>query len=248
MKPGLILVIEDDASILFGLRDNLQRAGYEVRSAGDGQQGLELARTLRPDLVLLDLLLPGLSGHEVCRRIRADGLEMPVVMLTALGEEPQVVRGLNLGADDYVTKPFGIGELLARVAALLRRHRRAVPDVVTLGSLEVDRGARRVRRGGVEIELTPKEYGLLDFFTRKSGRALTREQILDAVWGDAAAVTDRSVDRAVTTLRAKIEENPNRPRLIQTVPQVGYRFEGGAETLDPSAGNSESGSPRVGPR
>lgn len=227
MKPGLILVVEDDASILFGLRDNLQRAGYEVRSAGNGQQGLELARTLRPDLVLLDLLLPGLSGHEVCRRIRADGLEMPVVMLTALGEEAQVVRGLHLGADDYVTKPFGIAELLARVAALLRRHRRAVPDVVILGSLEVDRGARRVRRGGVEVELTPKEYGLLEFFTRKSGRALTRGQILDAVWGDAAtAVTDRSVDRAVTTLRAKIEDNPNRPRLIQTVPQVGYRFEG----------------------
>lgn len=225
-KPELILVIEDDASILFGLRDNLQRAGYEVRSAGDGPQGLELARTLRPGLVLLDLMLPGLSGHEVCRRIRADGLEMPVVMLTALGEETQVVRGLNLGADDYVTKPFGISELLARVAALLRRHRRATPDVVCIGSLEVDRGARRVRRGGAEIELTPKEYGLLDFFTRKSGRALTREQILDAVWGDAAAVTDRSVDRAVTTLRAKIEENPDRPRLIQTVPQVGYRFEG----------------------
>jgi DNA-binding response OmpR family regulator len=114
MKPELILVIEDDAAILFGLRDNLQRAGYEVRSAGDGHQGLELARTLRPDLVLLDLMLPGLSGHEVCRRIRADGLEIPVVMLTALGEEAQVVRGLNLGADDYVTKPFGIGELMAR--------------------------------------------------------------------------------------------------------------------------------------
>ncbi len=226
MNPGLILVIEDDASILFGLRDNLRRAGYEVRSAGDGPQGLELARTLRPDLVLLDLMLPGLSGHEVCRRIRADGLEMPVVMLTALGEEAQVVRGLHLGADDYVTKPFGIAELLARVGALLRRHRRAIPDVVRIGSLELDRGARRVRRLGVEIPLTPKEYGLLDFFTRKAGRALTREQILDAVWGEAAsAVTDRSVDRAVTTLRAKIEDNPNRPRLIQTVPQVGYRCE-----------------------
>ena len=226
MKPELILVIEDDAAILFGLRDNLQRAGYEVRSASDGHQGLELARTVRPDLVLLDLMLPGLSGHEVCRRIRVDGLEMPVVMLTALGEEAQVVRGLNLGADDYVTKPFGIGELMARIAALLRRHRRVTPDVVTIGSLEVDRGARRVSREGVEIELTPKEYGLLEFFTRKSGRALTREQILDAVWGDSAAVTDRSVDRAVTTLRSKIEENPNRPSLIQTVPQVGYRFEG----------------------
>jgi len=226
MNPGLILVIEDDASILFGLRDNLRRAGYEVRSAGDGPQGLELARTLRPDLVLLDLMLPGLSGHEVCRRIRADGLEMPVVMLTALGEEAQVVRGLHLGADDYVTKPFGIAELLARVGALLRRHRRAIPDVVRLGSLELDRGARRVRRLGVEIPLTPKEYGLLDFFTRKAGRALTREQILDAVWGEAAtAVNNRSVDRAVTTLRAKIEDNPNRPRLIQTVPQVGYRCE-----------------------
>ena len=147
-------------------------------------------------------------------------------MLTALGEEAQVVRGLNLGADDYVTKPFGIGELMARIAALLRRHRRVTPDVVHIGSLEVDRGARRVSRKGAEIELTPKEYGLLEFFTRKSGRALTREQILDAVWGDSAAVTDRSVDRAITTLRSKIEENSNRPTLIQTVPQVGYRFEG----------------------
>ena len=225
MNPELILVIEDDAAILFGLRDNLQRAGYAVRSASDGHLGLELVRTLRPDLVLLDLMLPGLSGHEVCRRIRDDGLEMPVVMLTALGEEAQVVRGLNLGADDYVTKPFGIGELMARVAALLRRRRRSTPDVVVIGTLEVDRGARRVSRGGVVLELTPKEYGLLEFFTRKAGRALTREQILNAVWGESAAVTDRSVDRAVTTLRAKIEENPNRPRLIQTVPQIGYRFE-----------------------
>lgn len=225
MNPELILVIEDDAAILFGLRDNLQRAGYRVRSAGDGHLGLELVRTLCPDLVLLDLMLPGLSGHEVCRRIRDDGLEMPVVMLTALGEEAQVVRGLNLGADDYVTKPFGIGELMARVAALLRRRRRSTPDVVIIGTLEVDRGARRVSRGGVVMELTPKEYGLLEFFTRKAGRALTREQILNAVWGESAAVTDRSVDRAVTTLRAKIEENPNRPRLIQTVPQIGYRFE-----------------------
>jgi DNA-binding response OmpR family regulator len=225
MNPELILVIEDDAAILFGLRDNLQRAGYAVRSASDGHLGLELVRTLRPDLVLLDLMLPGLSGHEVCRRIRDDGLEMPVVMLTALGEEAQVVRGLNLGADDYVTKPFGIGELMARVAALLRRRRRSTPDVAVIGTLEVDRGARRVSRGGVVLELTPKEYGLLEFFTRKAGRALTREQILNAVWGESAAVTDRSVDRAVTTLRAKIEENPNRPRLIQTVPQIGYRFE-----------------------
>ena len=225
MNPELILVIEDDAAILFGLRDNLQRAGYRVRSAGDGHLGLELVRTLRPDLVLLDLMLPGLSGHEVCRRIRDDGLEMPVVMLTALGEEAQVVRGLNLGADDYVTKPFGIGELMARVAALLRRRRRSTPDVIVIGTLEVDRGARRVSRGGVVLELTPKEYGLLEFFTRKAGRALTREQILNAVWGESAAVTDRSVDRAVTTLRAKVEENPNRPRLIQTVPQIGYRFE-----------------------
>ena len=225
MNPELILVIEDDAAILFGLRDNLQRAGYAVRSASDGHLGLELVRTLRPDLVLLDLMLPGLSGHEVCRRIRDDGLEMPVVMLTALGEEAQVVRGLNLGADDYVTKPFGIGELMARVAALLRRRRRSTPDAVVIGTLEVDRGARRVSRGGVVLELTPKEYGLLEFFTRKAGRALTREQILNAVWGECAAVTDRSVDRAVTTLRAKIEENPNRPRLIQTVPQIGYRFE-----------------------
>lgn len=226
MKTELVLVIEDDPAILFGLRDNLERAGYTVRTAVEGNLGLELARTLKPDLVLLDLMLPGLSGHEICRRIRAEELDMPVVMLTALGEESEVVRGLNLGADDYVTKPFGISELMARIAGLLRRRRRVAPDVVRFGAIELDRGSRRVRRDGKELELTPKEYGLLEFFARNAGRALTREQILNAVWGGSAVVADRSVDRAVTTLRSKVEENPNRPRLIQTVPQVGYRFEG----------------------
>jgi DNA-binding response OmpR family regulator len=221
-----ILVVEDERKIADLVRKALEASGFIVETCNNGDDALTWASRSAFDALVLDIMIPGRDGLSVLRQLRSAGNTTPVLLLTARSSLDERIEGLNLGADDYVTKPFGIGELMARIAALLRRHRRVIPDVVTIGSLEVDRGARRVSREGVEIELTPKEYGLLEFFTRKSGRALTREQILDAVWGDSAAVTDRSVDRAVTTLRSKIEENPNRPSLIQTVPQVGYRFEG----------------------
>ena len=225
MNPDKLLIIEDDPAILFGLRDNFTRAGYEVRTAVEGRLGLELTRTWQPDLLLLDVMLPGMDGHQVCRELRAAGSDLPVIMLTALGQEEQVVRGLNLGADDYVTKPFSIQELMARVAAFLRRRRRETPILTKLGSCQVNLPARSLTRDGQPVELTPKEFGLLEYFLNRPGRALTRDQILNAVWGLDTFVTDRSVDRAVTLLRQKIEENPHRPKFIRTVQKIGYRFE-----------------------
>ena len=157
--------------------------------------------------------------------LRAAESDLPIIMLTALGQEEQVVRGLNLGADDYVTKPFSIQELMARVAAFLRRRHRQLPALTTLGACQVNLSARELTRDGATVELTPKEFGLLEFFLHHPGRALTRDQILNAVWGLDAFVTDRSVDRAVTLLRQKIEDNPHRPRFIRTVQKIGYRFE-----------------------
>lgn len=221
-----ILIIEDDPAILFGLRDNFERAGYNVRTAVEGHLGLDLARGLRPALILLDIMLPGIDGFTICQELRKGGLEMPIIMLTALGQEDQVIKGLNLGADDYVTKPFSIQQLLARVASLLRRHRKAVDEVLRLGQVTVNLSAREVRNTeGQLIDLTPKEHGVLEYFINHPHRALTRDQILDAVWGAEVFVTDRSVDRTITTLRQKIEADPARPILIKTVQKVGYRFE-----------------------
>lgn len=221
-----ILIIEDDPAILFGLRDNFERAGYNVRTAVEGHLGLDLARGLRPALILLDIMLPGIDGFTICQELRKGGLEMPIIMVTALGQEDQVIKGLNLGADDYVTKPFSIQQLLARVASLLRRHRKAADEVIKLGQITVNLSAREVRNSeGQLVDLTPKEHGVLEYFISHPHRALTRDQILDAVWGAEVFVTDRSVDRTITTLRQKIEENPARPVHIKTVQKVGYRFE-----------------------
>jgi len=220
-----VLIIEDDPSILFGLRDNFELAGYQVKSAVEGLLGLELARSSRPDLILLDIMLPGLNGFEICRELREDGFEMPIIMLTALGQEEDVVKGLNLGADDYVTKPFSIAELMARAKNFLKRYRKDEAATVSFGDLELDRTSRQLRRGDELIELTPKEYGLLDYLLGKPGRALTRDQVLNAVWGSDLVVTERSVDRCVTSLRSKIEQDPSRPKLLKTVQKVGYRWE-----------------------
>ncbi len=220
-----ILIIEDDPSILFGLRDNFELAGYEVISAVEGTLGLQLARSERPDLILLDVMLPGLNGFEACRELRGDGFDMPILMLTALGQEEDVIKGLNLGADDYLTKPFSIGELMARVKNFLRRYKKDEAAVVRFGDFELDRGAHRLRGGHREVELTPKEFGLLDYMLSRPGRALTRDQILNAVWGSDLVVTERSVDRCVTSLRAKIENDPAHPRFLTTVQRVGYRWE-----------------------
>ena len=221
-----VLIVEDDPSMLTGLKDNFSFKGYKVLTADDGEKGLNAALNAKPDLILLDLMLPKINGYEICRLIRQEGLEMPIIMLTAKSEESDVVLGLNIGADDYVTKPFSINELLARAAAFLRRSKKEeANDAVEFGDFRLDLAARRLFRAGEEVELSPKEFNLLAYFVEKSGRALTRDEILNAVWGYDCIVTSRSVDRFVTTLRNKIEPDPASPIFIHTVRQVGYRFD-----------------------
>jgi DNA-binding response OmpR family regulator len=221
-----VLIVEDDPSMLTGLKDNFAYKGYKVLTAADGEKGLNAALNARPDLIILDIMLPKINGYEICRLIRQEGLDMPVIMLTAKGEESDVVLGLNIGADDYVTKPFSINELLARSAAFLRRAKKAgTEDAAEFGEYRLDLAARRLMRGDEEIELSPKEFNLLAYFVEKQGRALTRDEILNAVWGYDCIVTSRSVDRFVTTLRNKIEPDPANPVFIHTVRQVGYRFD-----------------------
>ena len=220
-----ILVVEDDAALLRGLKDNLEYEGFAVAVAADGEAGLRQALRIKPDLMLLDIMLPGINGYEICRLLRKEGLDFPIIMLTAKGQESDVVLGLNLGADDYVTKPFGVKELLARVQAFLRRARRPREAAFRFGVFEVDRLARTLLRDGEPVELTPKEYAVLDLLTRRAGRALTRDDILRQVWGHDVFVTRRSVDRCINTLRGKIENHPGQPRWIQTVREIGYRFD-----------------------
>jgi DNA-binding response OmpR family regulator len=222
-----ILIVEDDPVLLRGLKDNFEAQGYVVRTARDGQKGLEAVLTEPPDLLLLDLMLPKVNGYEICRTARSRQLDMPIIMLTAKGQEDDIVRGLELGADDYVTKPFGIRELLARVKAFLRRQG---PEEAgyEFGDFRLDLTAHKLFKRGAEVELTAKEFRLLEFFVKRAGRALTRDSILAAVWGDEVIVTNRSVDRCITTLRSKIERVSRDPRFIQTIRDIGYRFEDGS--------------------
>ena len=224
LKGARVLIIEDDDAMLRGLADNFTDEGCRVLTARDGEKGLQRALDCKPDLIVLDIMLPAVNGFEICRVLRGEGFETPVIMLTAKGEESDVVLGLNLGADDYVTKPFSIRELLARAGALLRRRAREEPDAYRFGDFRLDRSSRRLTCRGNEVELTPKEFGVLSFMCEKAGRALTRDAILSAVWGWDAFVTRRSVDRCINTLRAKIEPDSTRPRFIETIREVGYRF------------------------
>ncbi|MHC4367545.1 MAG: response regulator transcription factor [Planctomycetota bacterium] len=178
-----ILIIEDDAAMLRGLKDNFEFKGYRVLTAADGEEGLESALSGKPDLIVLDIMLPKINGYEVCRLVRKEGLEMPIIMLTAKGEESDIVLGLNLGADDYVTKPFSIKELLARTEAFLRRGRQADENIYEFADYRLDVPARKLTRAGSEVKLSPKEFKLLELFLKKPGRALTRDDILNAVWG-----------------------------------------------------------------
>ena len=220
-----ILIIEDDPTMQEILRDNFEFAGCTVHLAADGRAGLAAVFACQPDLILLDIMLPGINGFDLCRRIRSEGLTIPIIMLTAKSQESDVVLGLNLGADDYVTKPFSIEVLLARVSACLRRRRQPVGEMVVFGDCRFDRSALKLFRGGQEVVLTPKELRLIDFFVRNAGRVLTRQRILDGVWGEEIIVTERSVDRCVTTLRTKIEPEPPHCRFIKTLRDVGYRFD-----------------------
>ena len=225
MASETLLIVEDDPALLRGLRDNFEFEGYGVLTADDGEKGLEAAVNSGADLIVLDIMLPKVNGYEICRLVRAEGIETPIIMLTAKGQESDVILGLNLGADDYVTKPFSVRELLARANALLRRRRRGQARQVDFGDCRLDTSARRLLRDGRDVELTPKEYGLLEFFARQAGRALTRDEILRNVWGHDVFVTPRSVDRCVTALRKKVEPDPAKPTFIQTIRQIGYRFE-----------------------
>jgi two-component system response regulator VicR len=224
--PGeSILVIEDDPTMLRVLSDNLKYQGYNVRAVADGEKGLEAALESKPDLILLDIMLPKVNGYEICRLVRQEGLDVPIIMLTAKGQESDITLGLNLGADDYVTKPFSIKVLLARVNAFLRRRREEAPQRHTFGEFELDLSSHKLTRGGQDVPLTPKEFGLLAFFAARAGRALTRDQILRAVWGYSVFVTPRSVDRCINTLREKVEEDPDNPVFIKSIRGVGYRFD-----------------------
>jgi DNA-binding response OmpR family regulator len=223
-----VLVVDDEPTLVATLRYNLEREGYHVVTASDGEAALAEARAAQPDIILLDLMLPGLDGLEVCRILRRE-TTVPILMLTAKGAEVDKVVGLELGADDYVTKPFSMRELMARVRALLRRA--ATPpaekaDIVTSGELAVDLRRREVSLRGRALTLKPKEFELLLFFFRNRGRAFTREQLLNQIWGYDFTGDTRTVDVHVSWLRQKIEDNPAKPTRLITVRGVGYRFEG----------------------
>ncbi|HEV8648714.1 MAG TPA: response regulator transcription factor [Actinomycetes bacterium] len=222
----LILVVEDDAKIARLVRDYLEHAGFQVLVAGDGDAALANARRSRPDLVVLDLGLPGRDGLDVARTLRRTS-DVPIVMLTARGDETDRVVGLELGADDYVVKPFGPKELVARVRAVLRRTetaRTGGPEVLRVADVEVDVARMRVSVGGRPVELTPTEFQLLAALAREPGRVFTRGQLLDAVHGVAFESYERAVDAHVKNIRKKLEPAPGRPRYLLTVHGVGYRF------------------------
>jgi len=222
----IVLIIEDDATMLRGLKDNFAYAGYTVLTADDGEKGLDTALDARPDLILLDIMLPKVNGYEICRLLRKEKLNMPIIMLTAKGEESDIILGLNLGADDYITKPFSIKELLARANAFLRRRRQdKQTEVYTFADYTLNIPNRTLSQNGEEVKLSPKEFKLLVYFAKNTGRALTRDTLLNTVWGYNNFVTSRSVDRCVTTLRNKIEPDSRQPQFIHTIREIGYKFE-----------------------
>jgi len=219
-----ILVVEDEPAIALGLKNDLRLEGYQVEVACDGQAGLERAATGGFDLVVLDVMLPKKDGFEVCRELRRRRVMVPVILLTARAAEAEKVLGLELGADDYVTKPFSPLELRARIRAVLRRGAPAGSEVVRFGDVEVDLEVCAVRRGGKPVELTPIEFKLLAAMLRSRGRLLTRGQLLDQVWGPGFAVTDRVIDNHLLNLRRKLEANPSEPQYLVSVRGMGHRF------------------------
>jgi DNA-binding response OmpR family regulator len=221
-----ILVVEDEEAILLGLEENLAYAGYEVLTASDGPTALETAIEELPDLVLLDIMLPGLSGFEVCRQLRDKGIEMPVIMLTARGDEFDKLHGFEMGADDYVTKPFSVDELLARVKAVLSRGRArgAGPRTYEFDDVKMDLESRMVTKGENDVTMTRTEFDLLAYFLQNEGKALSRDRVMNDVWGTEYYGTQRSLDSFVANLRRKIEKDAHNPVHILTVHGVGYKF------------------------
>jgi DNA-binding response OmpR family regulator len=223
-----ILVVEDEPNMVVGLRDNFEFEGYEVITARDGVEGLQLALEESPDLVVLDVMMPRMSGLEVCKQLRAQRASIPIIMLTARGQEVDKVVGLELGADDYVTKPFSIRELLARVKAVLRRTSVLPKDLDqhSFGDIEVDLRRCRVLRSGKALDVSSKEFELLKYFICHAGETLSRHQLLEDVWGYEHYPTTRTVDTHLVRLRQKLEPNPEQPQYFLTVHGTGYRFVG----------------------
>ena len=219
-----VLIVEDDTSLLFGLKKNLQFEGYEVLTASDGEAGLGLAVDGRPDLIILDVMLPRMNGFEVCEVLRSNKIETPVIFLTAKSLETDKITGLTLGGDDYMTKPFSVAELLARMQTVLRRVHGAEGEMLVIGTLEIDLSGRSVMLAGEMVNLTGKEFELLCFMARNSGKVLPRENILQKVWGYNYYGTARTIDNFINRLRQKIEENPLKPRFLLTVRGIGYKF------------------------
>lgn len=226
--PG-VLVIEDNALLAAGLKSNLEYEGYETQIATTGRDGLRMARERTASLIVLDLMLPDMDGFRVLRELRERGVETPVLVLTALGEEADKVRGFRFGADDYVTKPFGLLELLARISALLRRSRPATNNadasLRTMGDITINLATRDVRRAGVPVSLRPKEFELLMALVRRDGAVVSRDELLQDVWGYEDSVISRTVDTHIAELRRKLEDDPTAPRWLLTVRKAGYRLD-----------------------
>jgi len=221
-----IAVIEDDEVILRGLLDNLKFENYQPLPARDAEAGYTLIRDRAPDLIILDVMLPRMNGYDLCRKLRQEGIVIPILMLTARGEEIDRVMGLDLGADDYVVKPFLLSELMARVRALLRRGRAlaALPDKLRLNDVDIDFQRYEARKSGCLLQLTRKEFGVLRLLAARRGEVLTRDELLNEVWGYDKYPTTRTVDNHIASLRLKLERNPEQPRHLLTVHGVGYRL------------------------
>lgn len=223
-----ILIIEDDLAILRGLKDNLEYESYEVLAATDGEEGYCLIREKKPDLIILDLMLPKMSGYELCRKVRKENLTTPILMLTARGEEVDRVLGLDLGADDYVTKPFSVPELLARIRAILRRVRQSkagdLPNELHFDDVSIDFKRFEARKASKTINMSRKEFGILRLLAARAGEVVTRDELLDEVWGYDQYPTTRTVDNHVALLRSKLEKDPSQPRRLLTVHGVGYKL------------------------
>jgi DNA-binding response OmpR family regulator len=221
-----ILIIEDDISILRGLKDNLEYEGYTVITETNGTRGLELALEKKIDLILLDIMLPGMNGYEICRKIKKEKAELPIIMITARGAEMDKVSGLDIGADDYVTKPFSIPELMARIRAIFRRTSDVfnISDEYCFGNVKLDFKKYLAFRNNKEIKLSSKEFAIMEYFIKHEGKVVHRHELLDEVWGYSAMPDTRTVDNFILDLRKKLEENPSKPKHIVGVRGIGYRF------------------------
>ncbi|MEE8604778.1 MAG: response regulator transcription factor [Candidatus Aminicenantaceae bacterium] len=223
-----ILIIEDDAAILRGLKDNLEYESYDVLTAADGEEGYYLIKEKKPDLIILDLMLPKMNGYELCRKVRNEGVTTPILMLTARGEEMDRVLGLDMGADDYVSKPFSVPELLARIRAIIRRIQKAktgdLPNDLKFGEVSVDFKCFEARKGDVVLDMSRKEFGILRLLAARAGEVITRDELLDEVWGYDQYPTTRTVDNHIALLRTKLEDDPSKPCHLLTVHGVGYKL------------------------